>query len=345
MNLGPAPNPFSALVYKPHSDLYTDPEEQDDRASQYGNQTLPLELHFCMETGDAALDSPKLSARLPIDLATPSLPKPKEVFIREENIQEDKLDDEEIAEIVPLNNENFSPLPQLPISSLKSQLSRVEKSRLQSAGFEHFYDEHGNLPELYASNVLDRSMRIDYSTESNDERHNEITIQFMALTLTDDFKDRSGNKLPDSVNFSFQFYTFPEMSTERLKLYRGSLPPSYDPQSNMTEAIWPGLLYRLEPDGRSSYDRPPGISVQFHVDQQMRKSCSNSRYGLSSFPFYMDNKQLYVDVWDGDSLLHLGTACVDLRAALRQGKSAVLIEDDVDIIWNEVSSLTDIVFG
>ena len=50
----------------------------------------------------------------------------------------------------------------------------------------------------------------------------------------------------------------------------------------------------------------------------------------------MDQKQLHIDVWDGDSLLHLGTACVDMKMALRQGKSAIALEQDVDIVWNEV---------
>jgi hypothetical protein len=83
-------------------------------------------------------------------------------------------------------------------------------------------------------------------------------------------------------------------------------------------------------------DRAAGLSMQFNVDRQTRKSCSNVRYGATSFPFYLDDKHLYIDMWDGDSLLYLGTACVDLKCALRQGKDGVSFEDDVDIMWNEV---------
>ncbi|KAJ3342983.1 Nephrocystin-4 [Kappamyces sp. JEL0680] len=135
------------------------------------------------------------------------------------------------------------------------------------------------------------------------------------------------------------------MSTERLKLYPGPLPPTYQSHSHQRtssrqstterDEIWPGILYRLEQDGRPAYDRPAGLSVQFHIDGATRKSCANTRYGASSFPVYMEQKQLFIDVWDGDSLLLLGTACVDLKAALRQGRSSVSVDEDVDITWNE----------
>lgn len=84
-------------------------------------------------------------------------------------------------------------------------------------------------------------------------------------------------------------------------------------------------------------DRPSGISIQFNVDSHTRKSCANIRYGATSFPYYMDQKQLYIDVWDGSSLLHLGTACVDLKMGLRQGRPAVTVDHEVDIMWHEVS--------
>ena len=56
---------------------------------------------------------------------------------------------------------------------------------------------------------------------------------------------------------------------------------------------------------------------------------------MNAFQHYMARNQLYVDVWDADSLLHVGTGCLDLRAGLRQRKSAVYFEDNIDIIWSE----------
>lgn len=50
----------------------------------------------------------------------------------------------------------------------------------------------------------------------------------------------------------------------------------------------------------------------------------------------MAQKKLFIDVWDGDSLLHLGTACVDLRTCLRQGRKGITTEDDVEIVFHNV---------
>jgi nephrocystin-4 len=58
----------------------------------------------------------------------------------------------------------------------------------------------------------------------------------------------------------------------------------------------------------------------------------------------MDQKQLYVDVWNGDSLLLLGTACVDLKMGLRQGKPAIIVDQDIDIIWSEVYHKSEMYF-
>ena len=49
----------------------------------------------------------------------------------------------------------------------------------------------------------------------------------------------------------------------------------------------------------------------------------------------MTNNNVYIDVWDADSLLHLGVCTVPLKSVLRQGKAGVTIEEDLDIIWTE----------
>jgi hypothetical protein len=48
------------------------------------------------------------------------------------------------------------------------------------------------------------------------------------------------------------------------------------------------------------------------------------------------NNKLFIDVWDGDTLLYLGTMTVNLENILRQGRSAVSFDQDVDITFTEV---------
>ena len=83
-------------------------------------------------------------------------------------------------------------------------------------------------------------------------------------------------------------------------------------------------------------DKPPGVTTRFHIEPNSGNLSHNLRYGSTSLPLYLNQKQLYIDVWDGESLLHIGTACLNLKPLLRQGKSAVTFDDDIEIMWTEV---------
>jgi hypothetical protein len=216
----------------------------------------------------------KTAENSPIESAPRPITPAKQVTIEEE-----VFEIEEVAEILVNKNDEFSPLPALPSPGFKNVLSRIQKSRLFHAGFEKFYDENGKLPTIIEVSSLDERLKCDIDLELKDQRDNEVTLQFMALTLTDDFKSKMAGDLPSSVTFSFQFYTFPNISTERLKIYTGSLPPNYQKASehnrsstfplkktsglentknayssgtiNNTEPeSWPGIFYRIEQDGR-----------------------------------------------------------------------------------------------
>ena len=71
-------------------------------------------------------------------------------------------------------------------------------------------------------------------------------------------------------------------------------------------------------------------------NQEPPSAVGNPRFGPDAFAHYMSQNQVYVDVWDGDSLLHLGVCSVPIKAALRQGRSAIQVDEDVDIIWTEL---------
>ena len=91
-------------------------------------------------------------------------------------------------------------------------------------------------------------------------------------------------------------------------------------------------------------NRAPGCSVQFTVEPQTHTSSSNPRYGPDGFGLYMTQNYLYIDVWNADTFMHMGSACVNLKYGLRQGHSGVYFEDDVDIVWNEVKQAHSNVF-
>ena len=265
LNCGSIPNPFSSLIYKSFKSGSTTNLHQS-QTSIDSKQLLSLELSFSINDKEDPVTGTRTtfpSIKSVLDSCTPKTPNLKPLTDSNFNpLENDKEDAEDIAEIKEIKTEEFSPLPPLPISTIKTGLSRLEKSRLAQAGYETFRDEHGRLPLPVSQSTA--IVKSDISLELQDVHLNEITLQFIGITLTDDFKDRSGGITPDSLTFSFRFYTFPDMSTERVKVYTGPLPPNYQHTpgvyksnqslnlagGNKEEEIWPAVLYRIDQDGR-----------------------------------------------------------------------------------------------
>ncbi|KAJ3031857.1 UNVERIFIED_CONTAM: Nephrocystin-4 [Siphonaria sp. JEL0065] len=107
-------------------------------------------------------------------------------------------------------------------------------------------------------------------------------------------------------------------------------------KDNLTDCYWPGILYPIDEDGSVCYS-PAGLSRTYLIENDI-DACSTISTFSKSIPDivqHLNQKSLHFDVWDGDSLLHLGAAVVDLKPALRQGKNGVAYDDDVDIVFTE----------
>ncbi|KAJ3035882.1 Nephrocystin-4 [Rhizophlyctis rosea] len=220
-----------------------------------------------------------------------------------------------------------------------------------------------------------QSVRPDLGIEFGDPRANDVTVTFMGLSFNDDFVNRVSGQFPSSVYFTFQFYNFAYSTTEALHVYTGPLPLSRAEtrmpghhrsssvptraharkwshmsgksfRSNVQDAevpdehgdlIWPGILYRVREDGTPAYDMPPGLSLSHLVNLENDTASLTSlrRIGMPGLPVYMAQNQLHIDVWDGESLLHVGSATAELKLALRQGRSAVEFDETVDIVMEE----------
>jgi nephrocystin-4 len=382
LNEGYIPNPFPAYMYHAFNETY---REQDNDVAEVKKKVkqklLPLSLLFTISDTDIINRKRTVVAEVKTEVAAQKEevkvePTQAQKIVQEEekverveapykDIEEDKNDPEEIKELlIPKMEPDFLPFPTTGKRTGKSVLSRAEKARLLSAGFEIFHDEDGQkLPAVDPDDCMQN--KSDFKLEINDSKSNEIIFQIMGISFNENFKHRNSGRLPNAISFSFQFFTFPNLSTENYKVYFGALPPVYQLESGhqrtastpvhqrqwsqmsknsfyseqiaKEESIqWPGILYKVEEDGRPTYDKPPGATLRFVVDSQNGNVFPNWRYGATSFPYYLDQKQLHIDVWDGDSLLHMGTACLDLKPLLRQGKSGVQYDDDIDIMWTEV---------
>lgn len=57
----------------------------------------------------------------------------------------------------------------------------------------------------------------------------------------------------------------------------------------------------------------------------------------NTFLKYLHDQKLYIDMWDGDSLLLIGSTSTPLKYLLRQMNSAVQVSQELDILFTEYS--------
>ncbi|KAJ1442329.1 hypothetical protein B484DRAFT_442214 [Ochromonadaceae sp. CCMP2298] len=207
------------------------------------------------------------------------------------------------------------------------EISRGGRSRLNRHGFDGAIVDTSLAAGVEARGerrVTDgRNVVVDVELEARDERSlHEINIQFAGY--------RSGAKphqsvapdmtmnhyLPRAVYFSFQFYSCMPTRTEVMRL----LPAE------------PGQLCVLARDEAYAREETP-LTLRFLID------CSTaSPNEAAEFAEYLAGSALYVDVWDANSLLHLGTCGIPLRRLMRQGQHAVKQAVECDVINAEVGA-------
>ncbi|KAG5460897.1 MAG: hypothetical protein BJ554DRAFT_7002, partial [Olpidium bornovanus] len=104
------------------------------------------------------------------------------------------------------------------------------------------------------------------------------------------------------------------------------------------DEIWPAILYGLGSDGQPLFSDPPGFSAKYFVDPRfdVRADPENVAEG-HAFLRHLYRSSLYIDVWDGDSLVQLGSCSVQLRNILRQGRSGVVYIEDAELVFTQFS--------
>ncbi|KAH6570705.1 hypothetical protein BASA62_004199 [Batrachochytrium salamandrivorans] len=329
-------NPSGALIFTSKNVDYNEESEfREELVSEdeKGHRAWPLKLSFKFNT---PMDNPKPLAvslpKIPIDdvlCATPSEPI--------------KVPDEPL-----LKSDSDSPF------------SRIERARLHNFGFEMILDDDHQPPtEIKTSGIGVHHIITNLQIEEKDPLYNDITILFQGLSFSQDAFHHLNGRFPKSVYFSFQFFTFPYTTLEKLHVYTGPLPakknfhgsingesqshrvphnssreaqgggqrsqaphasnPSFgnsvfdSSNSCMQEHIWPGILYRYDQDGSPIFDHPPGATANFKVDTRHEPFSLGSRMGPNAIANYLSKASLFIDVWDGDTLLHLGSGCAKVK--------------------------------
>lgn len=231
------------------------------------------------------------------------------------------------------------------------QLSRGARSRLGRHGFnevpydsmtgktlirsEHQiasdYDHRGFLPRQVQSQLQNEEI-FDLDSLADDILSiNEINLQFAGFkTYFPTSRFGSGEKLasrasltkdnpyvPRCVYFSYQLYTCEPTRTEVMRLV-----PNSDGKSHF-------VLVR---DEAESTRRETPLIIRHIVN------CDTvSAMEAYDFVKYLTRCTFYVDVWDADSLLYLGTMAVPLRSLLRRGETRSGCTLECDVICSRAS--------
>ena len=213
-----------------------------------------------------------------------------------------------------------------PACSEDAELSRALRARLLRSGAAQALPddvrdmlERGSSPS--ATTRAQATGALSTAAELADPRPaNDIVLQLLAFTPPDDPHAGGAVAAPSSIFFSFGFYDFPQVVSSRARLVEAPRATKgarslYLLESESvafglggTEAL-PGLLYKYRAGGESEDD-------------------------TERFAAYLRTKALTVDVWDGDSMLQLGSASLALRGILRQGREFAELLAEVPIARN-----------
>uniref|UniRef100_A0A8C3YS56 Nephrocystin 4 n=1 Tax=Catagonus wagneri TaxID=51154 RepID=A0A8C3YS56_9CETA len=199
------------------------------------------------------------------------------------------------------------------------KLSRATLALLQSAGFPEILD--ANKQPAEAVNPTDAVKFNPQKEESDCLQSNEIVLQFLAFSRVS--QDEQAAPWPETVYFTFQFYRFPPETTPRLQLVE------LDGAGKADSASLSHILVPIPKDG--AFDAgPPGFQRTYVVDPAFLRPGE-----LRWFTGYLAVQTLQVDVWDGDSLLLVGSAAVPMKHLLRQGRPAVQVSHELEVVATE----------
>ncbi|GIY39587.1 nephrocystin-4 [Caerostris extrusa] len=141
---------------------------------------------------------------------------------------------------------------------------------------------------------------------------NECMMQFLALSNICEYVE-----VPSEVFFTFQFYRFLPIKSECLLLKQLSENTDGNfPKSSMVYAF-------MKTPERGTI---PGFQITYNVDPT---ELNKGEY--KAFLQYLMKQILHIDMWNGKSLLYIGTVSLPLKYFCRQGKEAVVSSLELDI--------------
>ncbi|OAF71947.1 Nephrocystin-4 [Intoshia linei] len=208
---------------------------------------------------------------------------------------------------------NYPIIADIPGLARNRNLDRVSFARIYEAGFPQILDTDGELPTNIDVNT-EKEYVADYEA-MNPLKTNEIIFQF--LTFKVNKNEENILKNTKTVFFTFKFYRFPCTSTERLLLSNGI----YESDSETTTYFFKKIKKNGEIVDQTGYQ------INFNVDPEFLNLGE-----VENFLDYMKKQSMYIDIWNADSLLYIGSFSLELKSLLRQNRKSVMTACEVDVI-------------
>ncbi|KAM9350369.1 nephrocystin-4 [Symphorus nematophorus] len=205
------------------------------------------------------------------------------------------------------------------VPSSCSVSSRSSLAHIYSAGFPEIVDCGGQVAE-----VLDPTEPVPFDPQREETdllQGNLLVFQFLAFTRIP--TAGASPDWPANIYFTFQFYRFPQVTSQQLKLLT-----SDKVQQKASDPL-PCVLASINKDGTVN-SGSPGLQVQFRVDEGFLRP-GEKRWFLR----YLALHTMHIDIWDSDSLLLIGSTAIELKYMLRQGKLAVQALHEVEVLTTD----------
>ncbi|KAJ7306526.1 hypothetical protein JRQ81_009885 [Phrynocephalus forsythii] len=215
--------------------------------------------------------------------------------------------------------------------SRSSVLTRASLARLHASGFPQLLDCNKEPVQL-----VDSEAPADYQPQREEAdflQSNEIVLQFLAFTRQHNQGRSTTETGPKTIYFTFQFYRFPPATTPRLQLVQ------VDVSGTTPSTTSSYILVQINKDGTLNLGSP-GFQVRYMVDPGFLKP-GEQRW----FIRYLAEHALQIDAWDGDSLLLVGSATVKLKHLLRQGRTAVQVHRELEVVTMEYKQEATVTSG
>eukprot|EP01105_Mastigella_eilhardi_P024168 TRINITY_DN625_c0_g1_i1.p1 TRINITY_DN625_c0_g1~~TRINITY_DN625_c0_g1_i1.p1 ORF type:complete len:1449 (+),score=370.81 TRINITY_DN625_c0_g1_i1:17-4363(+) len=190
-----------------------------------------------------------------------------------------------------------------------ASVPRPSKTKATQTAFEQLplftADDGKPLEEVATFTTSHIPLKYDVELDVKDRLcKNEVRFLFMAYSYPEKAEAPQGLK---SVFFTFQFWKYPFVVTDTLTLN--------EPDGSGVHVLYP------------SAGGKPGMVVNYYGQGRQ-------------FLNHLYQRTMQIDVWNGDSLFHLGSVNVELKHLLRQGKPGVQVTDCYEIT-KELRTLPD----